>query len=480
MSTQSIRTQIIPLIGLILILGFLATNVVSYLVSSHAIRSALVEHELPLTGSNIYSEVQTDLVRPILVSSLMANDTFVLDWLAGGEKDADAITRYLKRIREEYGAFTSFLISRSSQVYYHFEAAPRLVDPKDPTDAWFFRLIDDTKPYEINVDVNKAQNNAVTVFINYRVVDAEGKLLAVTGVGLDFSAVSNIVARYRSEFDRNIYFVDGKGNIVVATAVETPVGSNIATSEGLSGIASQILSEDHGDYSFSRAGHTVLLSQRLIPDLGWRVFVEQDEGTALRPLWLGFLTNLGIGLAIIAATVVVVALAFGVYQRRLEQLVFTDRLTGIGNRRQMETELDAVAAHRDLLKNPVSLITLDLLRFHEINETYGHPRGDQVLRHVGQLLQELATDALVVSRMGGDEFAILWDGPLTSAERFAGRLLKVVIEDRFLDPDGELRLHACLGVAGLMPGDGRSGVIDRTARALRRAKDSGGDRVVSL
>ena len=87
MSATPSRNRLLPIVGLVLVVGFLTTNVLSYLVSANALRTAIIEHELPLTGNNVLAEVEKDLVRPILVSSLMANDTFVQDWLKNGEAD---------------------------------------------------------------------------------------------------------------------------------------------------------------------------------------------------------------------------------------------------------------------------------------------------------------------------------------------------------------------------------------------------------
>ena len=146
MSTTPSRNRLLPIVGLVLVVGFLTTNVLSYLVSANALRTAIIEHELPLTGNNVLGEVEKDLVRPILVSSLMANDSFVQVWLKNGEADVGAITRYLQRIRNEYNAFTAFLVSRDTQAYYHFSAPPRHVSQDDPLDAWAANLDDDVPP----------------------------------------------------------------------------------------------------------------------------------------------------------------------------------------------------------------------------------------------------------------------------------------------------------------------------------------------
>src|SRR6476469_4952918 len=106
-----LRFRLIGLVVCILVAGFVTTNLMSYRDAVSTLKATILHNELPLTGSNIYSEVQADLIRPVFISSQMANDTFVRDWLLAGEQDSTRVVRYLDAIREKYGVFTSFLIS---------------------------------------------------------------------------------------------------------------------------------------------------------------------------------------------------------------------------------------------------------------------------------------------------------------------------------------------------------------------------------
>src|SRR5690606_3606473 len=81
--------------------GFLLISVLSYFVAEHSMDDRIAGEILPLTSDNVYSEIERDLLRSILISSLMANDTFVRDWIMAGEEDAEAIVRYLREIQRE-------------------------------------------------------------------------------------------------------------------------------------------------------------------------------------------------------------------------------------------------------------------------------------------------------------------------------------------------------------------------------------------
>ncbi|MGL1558165.1 diguanylate cyclase, partial [Vibrio parahaemolyticus] len=78
----------------------LATSLIGYFVAKDSLTERLQQEMLPLTSDNIYSEIQRDLLQPLLISSLMANDVFVFDWVNNGEKDASKMTSYLAQIQK--------------------------------------------------------------------------------------------------------------------------------------------------------------------------------------------------------------------------------------------------------------------------------------------------------------------------------------------------------------------------------------------
>jgi hypothetical protein len=80
------KKGLIIIVSVLLVSGFLVTSLASYYVSRYELHSHLIEDELPLTSDNIYSEIQRDLMRPVFISSLMANDTFLRDWIISREK----------------------------------------------------------------------------------------------------------------------------------------------------------------------------------------------------------------------------------------------------------------------------------------------------------------------------------------------------------------------------------------------------------
>lgn len=353
----SIRSNLVAIIGIILIIGFVASSAISYQVSKNSLRDALIGNELPLTSDNIYSEIQRDLLRPVFVASMMADDTFVRDWLLEGEEDPTKITRYLEEIRKQHGMFTSFLVSENTRRYYHFTGISQIVAEDDPKDKWYFRVRDMAQRHEINVDLNAEQQDALTIFINHKVFDYDGNYLATTGVGIAFDVLGNVVERYKENFSRHVYFVDHTGRIMARSDGATMREDNINEADGASEIATQLFDSEHSFFEYDRNGETMLASARHIPELNWWVIIEQEEATALVDIRRSLITNFVIGVIAISLTLVIVLYAVNLFYARLEQ-----KATEMTELAEHEARLNEELQHESELKDKFfSIISHDLI-----------------------------------------------------------------------------------------------------------------------
>lgn len=162
--------------------------------------------------------------------------------------------------------------------------------------------------------------------------------------------------------------------------------------------------------------------------------------------------------------------------RRLQEMVRTDALTGLGNRRLFEERLRHQWKLSQRLGLPLSLLMVDIDHFKLINDTAGHSAGDAVLRHIGTLLDKSIREADTCARVGGEEFAILL--PATSLPRAValGDDLRRKVAER---PCGGHRITISLGAAASMAGGGvdSSVLVEGADAALYAAKAAGRNRV---
>ena len=245
------KQWLIVSIALLLSLGFATTSLVNYYVAKAGIRESLVVNELPLTSDNLYSEIQKNLVRPIIVSSMMANDIFAREWTLSGEGDESRMIKYLQEVKTRHKAFTTFFVSERTRIYYQANGILKTVTREDPRDAWYFRIRNMKSPYEINVDPDLANNDTLTIFVNYRVLDSGGRFIGVTGMGLTADTARELINDYQKRYNRSIYFVDRQGVILLPGKGTPPAGTRIQSMAGLDRVADKILRTGSGSFQYS-------------------------------------------------------------------------------------------------------------------------------------------------------------------------------------------------------------------------------------
>lgn len=165
------------------------------------------------------------------------------------------------------------------------------------------------------------------------------------------------------------------------------------------------------------------------------------------------------------------------------RLIFEDELTGIYNRRFLLNYFRYKVPWDSLEGQPVSLLMMDLDRFKEINDTYGHAAGDQVLIWVASLIKEVAGDEGLAIRYAGDEFITLMPNAdkaaaLEVAERILRRLHQEVVQ--LPEVNEELHITLSIGVASA-PDDAYTGkaLVQKADTALYYAKKTGRDRLAN-
>jgi two-component system cell cycle response regulator len=167
--------------------------------------------------------------------------------------------------------------------------------------------------------------------------------------------------------------------------------------------------------------------------------------------------------------------------QRLEQLAHTDPLTRTLNRRALTERLAAEMERVRRYNTMVSLLLLDIDHFKQINDTYGHLAGDDVLVEISAMLQRMVRAVDMVSRYGGEEFVVvLPETGAAGAEAFAERLRELIEGHLFARMRGApIRVTTSIGVSSF-PGFGVDSVDDLISaadQALYRAKSEGRNRV---
>jgi diguanylate cyclase (GGDEF)-like protein len=180
-----------------------------------------------------------------------------------------------------------------------------------------------------------------------------------------------------------------------------------------------------------------------------------------------------------SAMVFFVFTTLGQRRRELENLVRTDMLTGLANRRTFMAQLEIESHRHARSKRPFSLVMCDVDHFKKINDTWGHPAGDAVLVALGRILKNTTREQIdTAARIGGEEFAVLLpETGLEQAQRVAQMMSSGVRAQVFTFDGQQFSVTQSVGVAQTNDGDGEA-ALRLADDNLYIAKRQGRDRVV--
>lgn len=166
---------------------------------------------------------------------------------------------------------------------------------------------------------------------------------------------------------------------------------------------------------------------------------------------------------------------------RVEAL--TDPLTGLANRRHFEEMLQKSIDQATLRREPFALVMADIDFFKQFNDAHGHLTGDQVLRLVARTMKDKFKDKAIITRFGGEEFAVILPEADLIAGKFGAETVRQALLTRELvkrsTNENLGRITISLGVASYARGDTAASLTERADQALMAAKRSGRNRTVT-
>jgi diguanylate cyclase (GGDEF)-like protein len=165
-------------------------------------------------------------------------------------------------------------------------------------------------------------------------------------------------------------------------------------------------------------------------------------------------------------------------RKKYKSLSNRDRLTNVFNRGYLDRILPEFWHAAQTGREPLSLLFIDLDHFKKVNDTYGHDRGDEVLKTIAQLIRMFCRRNDIIARYGGEEFVVIYPSMSADSALEAAESLRKMIEQKSLELVG-FRQTVSIGVA-TYPADARDSaeLLQRADQAVYQAKKQGRNRVV--
>lgn len=393
------RKNITRLAFIIVILSFVLSTFVS-LWSLRLMAERNMQELSKALAARIYDSISGELSEPLTVSRSMANDTLLIQALQeeaenGTEATEALLAAYLSKQKESFGFEAAFVVSTATLYYYSYAGINRQIDlAQHDRDRWFSSFLASEKEYVLDVDRDELSQDQWTVFVDMRVVDDDGTLLGVCGVGAQMTGNQDLFVNLEQEYGVKINLIDETGLIHVDTD-ESRIEQAYLTGLQLSHSKNYVYQKLDG-------GRAAVV--KYVDKLDWYLVVESD-GSAERGEVLNVLL-LNLVLCMIVLFIMLLAIRIIIARTRaLSNASFVDQLTQLLNRRAFEEKKSDLAYAP--LKEDFVYLTADLNGLKQVNDTKGHTAGDELIKSAADCLKKCFGSYGDVYRIGGDEFALI-------------------------------------------------------------------------
>jgi diguanylate cyclase (GGDEF)-like protein len=449
----------------------------------------LISHLAPTLG-----ERNNPALEATFIASLQANPEVAGMFIGRDDGSFLFVTRQGQGVMTKEIDVSPATRTVEKRIRATFESAPIASategDTYDPRlRPWYQQAVRNDDPAWTNIyQFATSKRPGITTASRLRLPGISG---SVVGVDLELSEVNRFVAAIKISEHGTTMIIDSSGQILGERS-DHPLQSNSSAADNVSlaaALTPTIASDAVTTFAFKNQTYAVSVTP-IVGSPHWFAAVaapESDFLAAQRQIESRLiLTAIAVALT---ATLLGVAM-FLLLRRRVDRLARSasvDALTGALNRGRVQ-EL----AQRRLERNrrdgrPTYLCLLDIDGFKQVNDTYGHPEGDRVIRMLSERLSDGLRSDDLFGRYGGEEFFVLIDNIENAADAFSAidRLRLSATAEPILLGDELISLTLSAGVAGLIPGTrdavtgGASDEIDfdelmrRADRALYAAKETG-------
>ncbi len=388
------------LANIIIIIVGLALALVMVFVFLNSIIKEDMETNTRALFDGVYTSINDSLENSAHTTRIMCNDYFLQGMLKKEdeipeEEFENTMAEYLERMRVTNGWEGTYLISCATNKYYTPDGIGKIVDPEnDEYDIWYKNFIETGMEYGADLTYDEFNDKEYVVFIDYR-MDIDNELKAVLGCAMHLSDVTDIMKSYSKKYNIDICFTDVYGN---TTLDEEEI--NLGEAYYSRDYTADMIRENQ---IYTSEGYIV---RKYIPLIGMYLVVKNNQ----HYLSKRFLKML-IFFIVYAIIFILILTSYNFYKFQderdvLKKKVRTDYLTKISNVNGLQSNINLFMDEEGSGLIGGTMFIMDVDHFKEVNDTFGHGKGDEVLMKVGRELSKSFRGGDIVGRLGGDEFMV--------------------------------------------------------------------------
>jgi diguanylate cyclase (GGDEF)-like protein len=441
-----------------------------------------LENIVSLANVDISNHIEDSMSKQVMVSKTMANDEFLKSWLLkepnNVENDAylKQLYSYLQAYKLKYNYTTVFCVSAQTGNYYYQDGLNKTISKNDSHDIWYYNFVSSGHEYDLQVDTNQVNNNSITIFVNFRVVGENGKLLGVIGVGLQASFIEDTIHSYEKNYDMSVNIVNVGGSKNSFTGSTDIFVSQDKLPE-YTGIKEKIKMDKSGSSEvqwFTSGGKRKCLITKYDSMLGWYLMLEMETDSISRSFQERIKSNMLFMLFSLLACILVTTIVFINYKRRIIAIENTDDLTELPNRKLFSDQYQTFIKKNR--KKKMTIFMLDVDYFKEINDMHGHIFGNEVLAMIADKLRSTISEYGTVARWGGDEFIGIMSVEPKEAQRILSQLMDSL---KSKEKDGDYCVTVSIGIIEVDEKLGMEQIVKKADEMLYHSKENGRNRITT-
>ncbi|MGE6160061.1 methyl-accepting chemotaxis protein [Aeromonas salmonicida] len=320
----TLKQKILATVTLAVVLSCLLVGYFSQRSAQQLIETRMFEQELPNLTQRIGKEIEKDLTSVANAARQLANDRFVLDWVARGmpKEQESILIDQLKDMTAQYELVTASFADRQSAAYYNQDGFLRNLTPEQ--DAWFYGYT--KSPQDLMLSIFRETNGEVKLFVNFQQLNGRG----LAGLAKSLDSMVSMLANFRIGDSGFVFMTDGSGKVKLhpdATRIDRDNLTRLASGTTTNLLTKQAFAATQAEVD----GQAVILATSYIPMLDWYLVAQVPEAEIYAELDKARLHIVLVSLAIAAGMGLLGMLLAGSVSRPLNELARLFRELGSGD-----------------------------------------------------------------------------------------------------------------------------------------------------
>ncbi|HDX8380330.1 TPA: methyl-accepting chemotaxis protein [Aeromonas salmonicida] len=320
----TLKQKILATVTLAVVLSCLLVGYFSQRSAQQLIETRMFEQELPNLTQRIGKEIEKDLTSVANAARQLANDRFVLDWVARGmpKEQESILIDQLKDMTAQYDLVTASFADRQSAAYYNQDGFLRNLTPEQ--DAWFYGYT--KSPQDLMLSIFRETNGEVKLFVNFQQLNGRG----LAGLAKSLDSMVSMLANFRIGDSGFVFMTDGSGKVKLhpdAARIDRDNLTQLASGTTTNLLTKQAFAATQAEVD----GQAVILATSYIPMLDWYLVAQVPEAEIYAELDKARLHIVLASLAIAAGMGLLGMLLAGSVSRPLNELARLFRELGSGD-----------------------------------------------------------------------------------------------------------------------------------------------------